>query len=224
MGRGFQPLGGRGEFFLVVGGAFGIFVLASVWFGFGFAKWPGHSDRTLASTVVYELLIFAVLVFVLRRRGWSWNGLGFETHWSDALIGIGLAFAAYCFYAWGFWALAAIFPGLMSAAVKAHIINHGLSPWVVWPVVVVNPVYEELFVTAYVISALKDGESNHLAVNTSTAIRLSYHLYQGVIGVVAILPLGLMFAYWYARTRRIWPLIIAHAILDFLAFYPRIGG
>jgi CAAX protease family protein len=56
------------------------------------------------------------------------------------------------------------------------------------------------------------------AVNISAAIRLSYHLYQGVAGVLAVVPVGLLFGVWFARTRKLWPLIVAHAILDFLAF------
>lgn len=53
------------------------------------------------------------------------------------------------------------------------------------------------------------------AVNISAAIRLSYHLYQGAAGVFAVVPLGLLFGFWFARTRQLWPLIVAHAILDF---------
>lgn len=54
------------------------------------------------------------------------------------------------------------------------------------------------------------------AVNISTGIRLSYHLYQGVAGVLALVPTGLLFAIWYVRTRQLWPLIVAHAIWDFV--------
>lgn len=62
-----------------------------------------------------------------------------------------------------------------------------------------------------------------VAVNVSAAIRLSYHLYQGVAGVLAIVPLALLFGIWFARTRQLWPLIVAHAILDFIALAARVG-
>ena len=52
------------------------------------------------------------------------------------------------------------------------------------------------------------------AVNISAAVRLSYHLYQGVAGVLALVPTGLLFAIWFVRTRQLWPLIVAHAIMD----------
>jgi uncharacterized protein len=59
------------------------------------------------------------------------------------------------------------------------------------------------------------GASLAMAVNISAAIRLSYHLYQGVAGVLTVVPVGLLFGFWFARTRQLWPLIFAHAVLDF---------
>jgi len=51
-------------------------------------------------------------------------------------------------------------------------------------------------------------------------LRLSYHLYQGAQGVVSIVPLGLVFTLWFARTGQLWPVIVAHAIFDFAALVP----
>ena len=47
--------------------------------------------------------------------------------------------------------------------------------------------------------------------------RLLYHLYQGPLIVIGIVPLGWLSAYVYARWNRLWPIIIAHGILDFIA-------
>ncbi|HUQ10090.1 MAG TPA: CPBP family intramembrane glutamic endopeptidase [Steroidobacteraceae bacterium] len=52
------------------------------------------------------------------------------------------------------------------------------------------------------------------AINVSTGIRLLYHLYQGPIGILSVVPLGLIFGYAYSRTRMLWPLIFAHIVLD----------
>jgi membrane protease YdiL (CAAX protease family) len=49
----------------------------------------------------------------------------------------------------------------------------------------------------------------------SAGIRVFYHFYQGAVGVVGIAPMALLFAYWFARTGRLWPLIVAHALTDF---------
>ena len=44
-----------------------------------------------------------------------------------------------------------------------------------------------------------------------------YHFYQGALGVLSITPMGPLFAYWFARTGRLWPLVVAHALQDFTA-------
>jgi membrane protease YdiL (CAAX protease family) len=50
----------------------------------------------------------------------------------------------------------------------------------------------------------------------SVGIRLLCHLYQGPLAV-GIVPVGLVFTWYYARTHRLWPVVIAHAISDFVA-------
>lgn len=62
-----------------------------------------------------------------------------------------------------------------------------------------------------------DGRSPWFAANVSAGGRLLYHLYQGPLAVVGILPSALLFGYWFARAGRLWPLVVAHAILDALA-------
>jgi membrane protease YdiL (CAAX protease family) len=36
--------------------------------------------------------------------------------------------------------------------------------------------------------------------------------------VPAIIAMGLIFGYWFARTRQLWPAIVAHAFLNLLAW------
>jgi membrane protease YdiL (CAAX protease family) len=51
----------------------------------------------------------------------------------------------------------------------------------------------------------------------SVAIRLLYHLYQGAIAAIGVVPFGLIMALWYRRTGRLWPVIVAHGLTDFAA-------
>jgi membrane protease YdiL (CAAX protease family) len=48
----------------------------------------------------------------------------------------------------------------------------------------------------------------------STGIRLLYHLYQGTIGVITVVPMGLLYGYLFVRTKQLWPLVLAHILLD----------
>jgi membrane protease YdiL (CAAX protease family) len=78
----------------------------------------------------------------------------------------------------------------------------------------VNGVFEEVFVAGYAITALQQARSMWTAINVSTAVRVMYHLYQGPVAFLTIAPMGLLFGYVYARTRQLWPLIVAHVLLD----------
>jgi membrane protease YdiL (CAAX protease family) len=103
------------------------------------------------------------------------------------------------------------------------LIAPGLSLTAVAVVSILNPFFEEIFVTGYLITSLRERHKPSFAVATSAALRVSYHLYEGALGVVMVLPMGLVFALCFARYGRLWPLVIAHAIFDFIALASYIG-
>ena len=63
-------------------------------------------------------------------------------------------------------------------------------------------------------------------VLVSALVRGTYHLYQGFGGGVGNVVMGLVFGLVFARTRRLGPLIIAHALVDIVAFlgYAALAG
>jgi membrane protease YdiL (CAAX protease family) len=56
------------------------------------------------------------------------------------------------------------------------------------------------------------------AVIVTSVLRGLYHLYQGFGAGLGNLVMGLVFGYVYVRTGRLWPLIVAHAVIDAVAF------
>ena len=81
----------------------------------------------------------------------------------------------------------------------------------------INAVFEEVFVCGYVVSSLRERIGVTNAISVSAGIRVAYHLYKGVaLAVLSVTPLALIFAIWFARTRRLAPLILAHATIDFV--------
>lgn len=62
------------------------------------------------------------------------------------------------------------------------------------------------------------GWSTLTIVVTSAAIRGTYHLYQGFGGFLGNLAMGLFLGWVYTRTRRVMPLVVAHFLLDVVAF------
>ena len=45
-------------------------------------------------------------------------------------------------------------------------------------------------------------------------LRGAYHLYQGFGAGLGNVAMGLVFGYGWRRTGRLWPLIVAHGIID----------
>jgi uncharacterized protein len=82
-----------------------------------------------------------------------------------------------------------------------------------------NGALEEIVVVGYLLTRLRQlGWSNGQALGASGLLRGSYHLYQGLGGFAGNLVMGLIFAWWFQRTRRVLPLVVAHFLLDAFAF------
>lgn len=133
--------------------------------------------------------------------------------------------------AWGAALAAAIgLPGLGLFWVAAQLgVNASLVPaalpdiWWAVPVLILaavqNAVLEEVVVVGYLLSRLRDlGWRAVAAVAASAVLRGSYHLYQGFGAFVGNAIMGVVFALFFLRTRRVLPLVIAHTLLDVVAF------
>ncbi|MDO4910885.1 MAG: CPBP family intramembrane metalloprotease [Corynebacterium sp.] len=137
-----------------------------------------------------------------RSRGWQWlTGCGLA-----ALIGIpGLAFY-----------LGALHFGLSKEVVIAS------SPlFLVWALA--NAFGEEVVVVHWFSTRLEQlGWKPWMFILASAVLRGSYHLYQGYSAGLGNIIMGVIFAYFYYKKRSFWPLVIAHALIDTVAFagYP----
>jgi membrane protease YdiL (CAAX protease family) len=82
-----------------------------------------------------------------------------------------------------------------------------------------NAVLEEVLVAGYLLHRLRQlGWGDGRALLLSAVLRGSYHLYQGVGGFVGNLAMGLLFGRLYQRWGRVGPLIVAHTLIDAVAF------
>jgi membrane protease YdiL (CAAX protease family) len=82
-----------------------------------------------------------------------------------------------------------------------------------------NGFAEEIVVVGYLLTRLRQlGWSDSRALAASSVLRGSYHLYQGFGGFAGNLVMGVIFGYWFQRTRRVLPLVIAHFLLDAVSF------
>jgi membrane protease YdiL (CAAX protease family) len=82
-----------------------------------------------------------------------------------------------------------------------------------------NAVLEEVIVLGYLTHRLGQlGWSPGRSAVTSALLRGSYHLYQGVGGFLGNVVMGLIFCHLYRRWGRVTPLIVAHTLIDVVAF------
>jgi membrane protease YdiL (CAAX protease family) len=78
---------------------------------------------------------------------------------------------------------------------------------------------EEVIVVAFLMTRLRQlGMSPVKVLVISSLLRGAYHLYQGFGAGLGNLAMGLVFGYVWQRTGRLWPLIIAHGLIDAVAF------
>ena len=149
--------------------------------------------------------------------GFARLGFNFARPGKDLLHGLGLA-AAIGIPSLGLYAAG------RALGITTAIVPSGLEAyWWTVPVLILSAVrhaiVEEVIVVGYLMDRFgKFGWSTPLAIVLSAALRGSYHLYQGFGPFIGNFAMGLVFAWIYTKTKRVMPLVIAHALLDIVAF------
>lgn len=177
-------------------------------------------DLGLNATVVAQLIAWGGLgLYLLWRSGLSPARIGLARFdWrADLLGGVGLAALI------GLPGLA-LYLAARALGLNASVIPSSLSDtwWRVPMLVVVafaNGWAEEVIVVGYLLTRLRQlGVPNRVSVICSSVLRGAYHLYQGFGAGLGNLAMGLVFGYVWQRTGRLWPLVIAHGLIDTVAF------
>ena len=144
-------------------------------------------------------------------------GFNFARPGKDLLQGLGLA-ALIGIPSLGLYAAGRAL-GITTAIIPSALDSY----WWTVPVLILSAVrhgiVEEVIVVGYLLDRLgKFGWGMPLAIFASSMLRGSYHLYQGFGPFIGNAIMGVIFALIYTRTRRVMPLVIAHALLDIVAF------
>jgi membrane protease YdiL (CAAX protease family) len=149
---------------------------------------------------------------VLRRLGLDRGRPRF-----DVVSGLGLAALI------GLPGIGLYFAGRALGVTAEIVLAPGVTYWWTVPVLVLaaiqNALVEEVIVIGYLMTRLRQlGWTTGATIVTAAALRGSYHLYQGVGAGLGNFVMGLVFGYWFHRTGRVLPLVIAHTVLDIVAF------
>jgi membrane protease YdiL (CAAX protease family) len=187
----------------------------------GVAVASASQELVLAKQVTY--LVFGLVpvwlvVYLLRRSGEGVRAIGLEPGrlLGDAPLGAYLALviavAGADLYILGFHY------GFTRFVVPVPPLDH----WWTIPLLVAdafsNGLYEEVIVAGYLLHRLNQaGWRPARALWFSAVLRGAYHLYQGYGAFVGNLVMGLFFGLIWQRTRRTWPLVVAHGLIDVAA-------
>lgn len=161
----------------------------------------------------------ALALYLLWRSGIGPARLGLgRVRWRPDVLG-GLGLAALIGIPGLLLYLAARWLG-MNAQVEPAALH---DTWWRIPVLILsafaNGFAEEVVVVGYLITRCKQlGLSQNRAILASSVLRGMYHLYQGFGAGLGNLAMGLVFGYAWCRTGRLWPLVIAHGVIDTVAF------
>jgi membrane protease YdiL (CAAX protease family) len=181
----------------------------------------------------FDLLdLIAQLLTVLQLS--AWGGLGLYLLWRGGikLRMIGLDRARIGPDVLGSLGLAALIgiPGLLFYLVAWQLgLNLAVQPSVLdeawWRTIVLvlaaagNAWAEEVLVVGYLITRLRQfGWHENKSLVAAAVLRGSYHLYQGFGGFIGNVVMGLVFGRVWQRTNRLWVLVVAHTLLDVVAF------
>ena len=183
---------------------------------------PGRPllDLVLQLVSVAEGLAPVALVFyLLARSGESPSDMGLDASqpgrdaaWGALIAAVigGTGLALY---------LTAFHLGISLTVVPENL------PAVWWriPILILNAaqdgILEEVLVIGYLLRRLDQlGWTPWRAIVFSALLRGSYHLYQGFGGFLGNAVMGVIFGYLYRRWGRITPLVIAHTLIDSVAF------
>ena len=171
------------------------------------------------ANILLSLAPVALVFYLLARSGESPSAIGLDATQPASDLARGAVLAAV---------IGGLGLGLYLAAfhlgVNLNVVPENL-PAVWWriPVLILdglqNGILEEIVVLAYLLRRLDQLDwSPAAAIALSAVLRGSYHLYQGLGGFLGNAAMGVVFGILYRRWGRVTPFIIAHALIDAVAF------
>lgn len=183
---------------------------------------PGRPWIDLGLQLVYVVsLLLPVLLalYLLRRSGDPLASIGVRADRivRDVLIGAGAAVAV------GGVGLAGYLLARELGASLTLVLTSLPQVWWRIPVLVLasfaNAALEEVVLVGYLGRRLRQvGLSATSTVLVSAGLRGLYHLYQGASGLLGNFAMGAVFATYFQRTGRVVPLVVAHTLIDIVAF------
>lgn len=196
------------EFCVVLLIGFGLGLVYQIW-AIVFRHPVFLDDRHLLPSLGFSLLTLAVILWIGRIRGWSIATFGWRVSWKGTATGILLFITATVLEILVSISLAGVH------APRAGFTVTGLTVPVIIVLAIINPFFEEVLETGYFLHSLQR-YGMWPAVLASSGFKGLLHSYQGLDGAASIFAGGILYGLVYWRWRQLWPLVLAHALNDFL--------
>jgi membrane protease YdiL (CAAX protease family) len=179
------------------------------------------ANLAVVSGLVHQVSCLLLVLYFLNRRGQRLKNLGLAFHWTDPLKALGLTLAGLFLSA-----ILSVLVNWVSRAYTGHAAEMR-DPKVIFagiplPLFVLYAlgasIFEETIVRAYVTSELIVLACPvWLATLISIVVQTSYHVYYGLGGAVALSGVFITFGIYFARSRRLLPVMMGHFFFDLLA-------
>ncbi|GAA2011900.1 CPBP family intramembrane glutamic endopeptidase [Microbacterium ulmi] len=174
--------------------------------------------------ILFSFALVGLVLYLLWDAGRSpFRRIGLDLSRFGRDLGLGLAIAAGI----GIPGLALYAAGRAAGLTVAVVASPLDAAWYTVPILVLSALraglLEEVVLIGYLTTRLRQlGWGPWTIILSSAALRGAYHAYQGVGPIVGNFVMGVVMGWAYRRWGRVMPLVIAHTLLDVVAFvgYP----
>jgi len=164
-----------------------------------------------------DLSYIALLLYLIRRSGLPGSRFGLPARpaWQDLPLGIAVwavdEFASVIF----------LFPHSWQSHLSTVMENVSHKHWAdvaILPVMLLSAFYQELLMRGYFITRFEQlFHSIPLSIVGAAGLFALWHTYQGPWGVMGALISGLIYGAIFVKTRRLPPLVLGHALWNFVS-------
>jgi membrane protease YdiL (CAAX protease family) len=205
-----------GEIALVLGIPIALSLASSIRIGLMDRATAVFTDRNLLLSLGLQVIIAGLLLLYLSRRQWRPLDVAGAPALEDLGRGLALWLGLIAIFYLAVLALYMIAPAAV-AVLRTRAPSGVISAPVVVAGAVLDPIFEEFLWLGYAIPALGNRFGITTACVVSVVLRVAAHAYQGRLVFLTILPVAVIMTFYFVKTGRLWPVIVAHIIQDAIA-------
>jgi membrane protease YdiL (CAAX protease family) len=200
--------------------AFAPFLLKSVYLLFHPIA-PKYTNARAIAALTWECAALGLFLWLFHRQERRLASLGLTFRWTDLPKALALFISAFVVMGVSAYAINAVW---FSIALRypqypdLRFFFTDVRLWLLVPFLLLNPFFEEMLVRGYLMTEVSGlCGSMLLAMVVSIALQTTYHLYYGLFGALVVGSGLSVFAGYYAKSRRLTPVILAHMLWDLTA-------